>query len=117
MVGTRLFCLRFASGSLERQGCEIADLAVRPLMVVVVAKRADPDTRFRHRGEARPVQARVTQRGGSCGAAMHGYTSTKTKPSGRKYRYRKYRYAGRVNNLGACRKKPCKNSCVSPVLL
>jgi len=102
MVGIRLFCLRFASGSLERQGCEIAELAVRPLVVVVVAKRADPDTRFCHRGEAMPVQARVTQRGGYCGAAMHGYTSTKTKPSGRTYKYRKYRCAGRVNNPGAC---------------
>jgi hypothetical protein len=44
----------------------------------------------------------LSLRCGYCGEAMHGYTSTKTKPSGRKYKYRKYRCAGRVNNPGAC---------------
>lgn len=39
---------------------------------------------------------------GSCGEAMHGYTSTKTKPSGLTYKYRKYRCAGRVNTPGSC---------------
>jgi hypothetical protein len=44
----------------------------------------------------------LSLRCGYCGEAMHGYTSTKTKPSGRVYKYRKYRCAGRVNNPGAC---------------
>ena len=44
----------------------------------------------------------LTLRCGYCGEAMHGYTSTKTKPSGLTYKYRKYRCAGRVNNPGAC---------------
>jgi transposase len=45
----------------------------------------------------------LSLRCGICGEAMHGYTSTKSKPSGRTYKYRKYRCAGRVNNPGACR--------------
>ncbi len=45
----------------------------------------------------------LSLRCGYCGEAMHGYTSTKTKPSGLTYKYRKYRCAGRVNNPGACR--------------
>jgi hypothetical protein len=45
----------------------------------------------------------LSLRCGLCGEAMHGYTSTKTKPSGLTYKYRKYRCAGRVNNPGACR--------------
>jgi len=45
----------------------------------------------------------LSLRCGLCGEAMHGYTSTKSKPSGRKYKYRKYRCAGRANNPGACR--------------
>jgi DNA invertase Pin-like site-specific DNA recombinase len=45
----------------------------------------------------------LSLRCGLCGEAMHGYTSTKTKPGGRKYKYRKYRCAGRANNPGACR--------------
>ncbi len=44
----------------------------------------------------------LTLRCGFCGEAMHGYTSTKTKPGGHTYRYRKYRCAGRANNPGAC---------------
>jgi hypothetical protein len=44
----------------------------------------------------------LSLRCGVCGEAMHGYTSTKIKPSGRTYKYRKYRCAGRVNNPGAC---------------
>src|SRR5262249_25026537 len=44
----------------------------------------------------------LSLRCGHCGEAMHGYTSTKTKPSGRVYKYRKYRCAGRANNPGAC---------------
>ena len=39
---------------------------------------------------------------GCCGEAVHGYTSTKTKPSGLKYKCCKYRCAGRANNPGAC---------------
>lgn len=38
---------------------------------------------------------------GLCGEAMHGYTSTKYKGE-KKYRYRKYRCAGRVNKPGSC---------------
>ena len=45
----------------------------------------------------------LSLRCGLCGEAMHGYTSTKSKPSGRTYKYRKYRCAGRANNPGACR--------------
>src|SRR5258706_16315222 len=44
----------------------------------------------------------LSLRCGICGEAMHGYTSTKIKPSGLTYKYRKYRCAGRVNNPGAC---------------
>ena len=44
----------------------------------------------------------LSLRCGLCGEAMHGYTSTKTKPSGLTYKYRKYRCAGRANNPGAC---------------
>ena len=38
---------------------------------------------------------------GQCGEAMHGYTSTKYKAE-KKYRYRKYRCAGRANRPGSC---------------
>ena len=38
---------------------------------------------------------------GLCGEAIHGYTSTKYKGE-KKYRYRKYRCAGRVNKPGSC---------------
>lgn len=38
---------------------------------------------------------------GLCGEAVHGYTSTKYKGE-KKYRYRKYRCAGRVNKPGSC---------------
>lgn len=38
---------------------------------------------------------------GLCGEAMHGYTSTRYKGE-KKYRYRKYRCAGRVNKPGSC---------------
>ncbi len=38
---------------------------------------------------------------GLCGESIHGYTSTKYK-GGKKYRYRKYRCAGRVNKPGSC---------------
>ncbi|MFL5806100.1 MAG: zinc ribbon domain-containing protein [Roseiflexaceae bacterium] len=44
----------------------------------------------------------LSLRCGLCGEAMHGYTSTKINPSGKVYKYRKYRCAGRVNNPGAC---------------
>src|SRR4029079_5012489 len=44
----------------------------------------------------------LSLRCGFCGQAMHGYTSTKTKPSGLSYKYRKYRCAGRANKPGAC---------------
>jgi DNA invertase Pin-like site-specific DNA recombinase len=44
----------------------------------------------------------LSLRCGDCGEAMHGNTSTKRKPSGKEYKYRKYRCAGRVNNPGAC---------------
>jgi hypothetical protein len=39
---------------------------------------------------------------GLCGEAIHGYTSTKYKGE-KKYRYRKYRCAGRVNKPGSCK--------------
>jgi DNA invertase Pin-like site-specific DNA recombinase len=38
---------------------------------------------------------------GQCGEGIHGYTSTKYKGE-KKYRYRKYRCAGRVNRPGSC---------------
>lgn len=38
---------------------------------------------------------------GSCGRAMHGYTTSKYK-NGTCYKYRKYRCAGRTNRAGAC---------------
>ncbi|GAB4444914.1 MAG: hypothetical protein OHK0015_46740 [Chloroflexi bacterium OHK40] len=38
---------------------------------------------------------------GLCGESVHGYTSTKYKGE-KKYRYRKYRCAGRVNRPGSC---------------
>ena len=38
---------------------------------------------------------------GACGRAMHGYTTSKYK-SGKCYKYRKYRCAGRCNKPGAC---------------
>ncbi|MFL5807139.1 MAG: zinc ribbon domain-containing protein, partial [Roseiflexaceae bacterium] len=38
---------------------------------------------------------------GQCGEAIHGYTSTKYKGE-KKYRYRKYRCAGRANRPGSC---------------
>lgn len=43
----------------------------------------------------------LSLRCGACGEAMHGYTSTKYKGE-KKYRYRKYRCAGRVNKPGSC---------------
>jgi DNA invertase Pin-like site-specific DNA recombinase len=45
----------------------------------------------------------LSLRCGLCGEAMHGYTSTKISRSGKAYKYRKYRCAGRANNPGACR--------------
>jgi DNA invertase Pin-like site-specific DNA recombinase len=42
----------------------------------------------------------LSLRCGACGATMHGYTSTKYKGE-KKYRYRKYRCAGRVNKPGS----------------
>jgi hypothetical protein len=44
----------------------------------------------------------LSLRCGACGEAMHGYTSTKYKGE-KKYRYCKYRCAGRVNKPGSCR--------------
>jgi DNA invertase Pin-like site-specific DNA recombinase len=46
---------------------------------------------------------------GMCGGSLAGYTSTKIKKSGRRYRYRKYRCSGRVNRPGAC-KMPMLNA-------
>jgi len=40
---------------------------------------------------------------GMCSESIAGYTSTKIKKSGRRYRYRKYRCSGRVNRPGACK--------------
>lgn len=62
MLGILLFCLCFEPGSFEYHGGEILQLAVRPLVIVVVAKRADPDACFSHRGEDMQVQALVTHR-------------------------------------------------------
>src|SRR6266540_772603 len=39
---------------------------------------------------------------GLCGDTMIGYTSTKVKPNGKRYKYRKYRCTGRVHNPGSC---------------
>ena len=44
----------------------------------------------------------LSLRCGLCGETMPGYTSTKQKPSGKEYKYRKYRCQGRVKNPGSC---------------
>ncbi|MEN9939106.1 MAG: hypothetical protein RLZZ387_5685, partial [Chloroflexota bacterium] len=44
----------------------------------------------------------LSLRCGICGETMPGYTSTKQKPSGKEYKYRKYRCQGRVKNPGSC---------------
>lgn len=44
----------------------------------------------------------LSMRCGFCGDTMTGYTSTKTKSSGKVYKYRKYRCTGRVHNPGSC---------------
>jgi hypothetical protein len=62
MLGILLLCLCFKPGSLEYQGCEIPQLAVRSLVIVVVEKRTASDARFCHRREDMQVQALITHR-------------------------------------------------------
>lgn len=77
----------------------------RPLIPESLLRRVQAVELAAQEGEAATMSAfnsyLLSLRCGACGEAMHGYTSTKYKGE-KKYRYRKYRCAGRVNKPGSC---------------